>query len=724
MTKKRILLLGGTGAIGVYLVPELLKKGYAVDVTSRSGGRKGLRIKYIVGDAKDNSFLDDVLKNKYHAIIDFMGYSTDEFEQRVDRLLGSTDQYIFTSTYRVFSDKDKIITEKTPRLLDVSEDKEFLDTDEYALAKARSEDLLRASGKSNWTIVRPSITYSKNRFQLGVLESEVFVKRTLEGGLVPFPQEMLHRKTTMTWAGDVAKMIASLALNPKAYGEDFNVVTSESRTWLEVAEIYKKAINLKLKEVNLDEFMEIYPQKYQVIYDRMFDRVMDNSKILKILNLKQSDLMNLDEGLSKELSEFTKKPVFKDFNNNLYSRLNALTDSGGIKLAKKLKPRTRLKRLRSKLRPRTRLKSLKHRLRPRTRLRAAKERIVTGLAVRANAQKDGLIVTMASNFNYGNIIQRYALKTYLKKKDLNFDNVSIRGWSDEIDQAPFVETKRFVAQYIGGEEFSAERHQGYRNYVVGSDQVWRNWWGSWEEFSLYFLEFLGDAETNRIAYAASFGVDSLEQAKIDSEQVKLIRPLIRKFNAISVREKSGVKLVKQLAKSQSIKPVVVLDPVFMLRADDYSALIDSSSSRQSDIPSVFCYILDDSKEKTGVIKKIAKTKNSDPMVINPQNDKKYEPVELWLKGFRDSDIVVTDSFHGVVLSVVNNREFIVIGNEERGMARFISVLEMLGIGRDRLVLDTKAFDYDKVEAIDWPLVNKRLEKLRKESGDWLLDSLR
>lgn len=723
MVKKRILVLGGTGAIGLYLVPELIKKGYSVDVTSRQGGRKGLRLNYIAGDAKNDSLLDDVLKNKYDAIIDFMQYSTDEFKQRVDKLLNNTDQYIFTSTYRVFSDKDTIITEKTPRLLDVSRDKDFLGTDEYALAKARSEDLLRASGKSNWTIIRPSITYSKNRFQLGVLESEIFIKRTLEGGLVPFPQEMIHKKTTMTWAGDVARMISSLVLNPKAYGEDFNVVTNESRTWHEVAEIYKKAIGLRLKEVDLDEFIGIYPQKYQILYDRMFNRVMDNSKILNISKLGQDSLISLDEGLSKELSEFTNRPVFKDSDSNLYTRLSALTDSSSIKLAKKIKPRTRINYLRRKLRPRTRLKNLKNRLRPRTRARAVEELITTKLALRANRKKDGLIITLTSNFNYGNIIQRYALKTYLKKRGFDFDNVSIRDWSDEIDQEPFVETKKFVSQYIGGKEFDAKRHQGYKNYIVGSDQVWRNWWGGWDGFSKYFLDFLGDSETNRVAYAASFGVDSLEQAKINSELAKLIRPLIRRFNAISVREKSGVKLVKQLAKSQSIKPVVVLDPVFMLNVGDYSSLIDNSDSKQSDIPKVFCYILDESNEKTSIIKKIAKTKKSDFMVINPQNDKKYEPVELWLKGFRDSNIVVTDSFHGVVLSVVNNKEFVVIGNEERGMARFVSVLDMLGISSSRLVLDLKTFDYGKLEPINWTLVNNRLDKLRKVSGDWLLDAL-
>ena len=67
------------------------------------------------------------------------------------------------------------------RLLDVSHDSIYLKTDEYALAKARQEDILRKSGKNNWTIIRPYITYSESRLQLGVLEKEAWLYRALKG---------------------------------------------------------------------------------------------------------------------------------------------------------------------------------------------------------------------------------------------------------------------------------------------------------------------------------------------------------------------------------------------------------------------------------------------------------------------------------------------------------------------------------------------------------------
>ncbi|MDR0788802.1 MAG: NAD-dependent epimerase/dehydratase family protein, partial [Bifidobacteriaceae bacterium] len=214
---KKILLIGGTGAMGVYLLPELLKQGYQVDITTRrhinSHDIDDNNTKYITGNAHDISFLQEVLNNNYDTIIDFMVYSTEEFANRVNLLLENTSQYIFLSTYRVFANEDKIINENSPRLLDVSKDTEYLKTDEYALTKARQEDIIKNTQYNNWTIVRPSITYSKARFQLEVLEADTVIYRSLKNKKVVLPRELSQKYTTMTWAGDVAKMIAGLVLN-------------------------------------------------------------------------------------------------------------------------------------------------------------------------------------------------------------------------------------------------------------------------------------------------------------------------------------------------------------------------------------------------------------------------------------------------------------------------------------------------------------------------------
>src|SRR5690606_29311751 len=128
-------------------------------------------LRYLVGDGHDAEAISAILtQNRYDAVVDFMDYTTAEFKERYGLLLDNTDQYIFLSSYRVYADSE-VLNEKSPRLLDVSSDDDFLATDDYALRKARQEDMLVGSGKSNWTIVRPGITYSKQKFQFGPLEA-------------------------------------------------------------------------------------------------------------------------------------------------------------------------------------------------------------------------------------------------------------------------------------------------------------------------------------------------------------------------------------------------------------------------------------------------------------------------------------------------------------------------------------------------------------------------
>jgi len=177
-----------------------------------------------------------------------------------------------------------------------------LATDEYALKKARQENILRESQYKNWTIVRPTITYSKTRFQLGTLEANTLIVRAFYKCPVILPQDMLCKQTTMTWAGDVAKMISRIVLKRKTFCEDYNVCTAEHHSWKEVAEYYEKLIGLKIISTSLDAYIEVLCNKYQILYDRMYNRIMDNSKILKTIGMRQEELMTLFDGLAKELS--------------------------------------------------------------------------------------------------------------------------------------------------------------------------------------------------------------------------------------------------------------------------------------------------------------------------------------------------------------------------------------------------------------------------------------
>ncbi|NLB40755.1 MAG: hypothetical protein GX815_00555 [Clostridiales bacterium] len=133
-----------------------------------------------------------------------------------------------------------MITEASPRLLDVSQDKNYLGWEEieYSLYKARQEDVLRASYFGNWTIVRPAITFSKFRYQLVTLEANVVIHRAMNKLPVLLPEEALPVQGTMSWAGDVAKMLSRLILNSRAYKETYTLATSEHNSWQEIADYY------------------------------------------------------------------------------------------------------------------------------------------------------------------------------------------------------------------------------------------------------------------------------------------------------------------------------------------------------------------------------------------------------------------------------------------------------------------------------------------------------
>lgn len=313
----RILILGGTGAMGSHLTKILSDSGKDVVVTSRSRcGSRG-SVEYRKGNAKDLNFLNDILKEKWDAIVDFMIYSTEEFNERLNLFLDSTSQYFFLSSARVYDGEDEI-TEESPRLLDASFDKEFLSTDEYSLKKARQENLLHQSNRFNWTIIRPYITYSERRLQLGTLEKEDWLYRAINGRTVVFSEDIKNHLTTLTYGFDVATGIASLINNDEALGETFHITNRNPVKWNKILNIYLEVLNNSLGfrpgviYQDLDDFLTWNHGKYQIIYDRLFDRDFDNSKINKFINTE--NFLEVQNGLRKCLTDFLEDPKFKQIN--------------------------------------------------------------------------------------------------------------------------------------------------------------------------------------------------------------------------------------------------------------------------------------------------------------------------------------------------------------------------------------------------------------------------
>lgn len=325
MKGKKILVLGGTGAMGQYLVPALAERGAAVTVSYINDVVKPPPVpgvKYVEGNAKDVSFLRELLKEGFDAIVDFLVYPTRDLIHCLPFLTENTDHYIYLSTYRIYDNKEIPIKETSPRLLDSTEDIFLKNSDDYSIYKARGENILHALPRKNWTIIRPAITYSLFRNQLVTLEAAFTVGRAFQNKKTALPLSAKNIQGTMTWAGDVAQMIKGLLFNEKAMGEAYTVATAEHHSWGEIADYYKDICGLESVWVDDEDYIDMTIKimgydpfygrlaRYQLIYDRLFDRIIDNSKILGATGMKQEELMPLYKGLELEINRCPKDHDF------------------------------------------------------------------------------------------------------------------------------------------------------------------------------------------------------------------------------------------------------------------------------------------------------------------------------------------------------------------------------------------------------------------------------
>lgn len=313
----KVLILGGTGVIGRSLSRHLYDRCDRIVLTSRKKHADSSKIKFVQGNAKNASFMSTLLEEHWDCIVDFMVYTTKEFEDRVDALLAATDHYVYLSSCRIFADSKAPIHEKSPLLIDVIEDRDFATSDVYPLAKARQERFLFKNKRQNWTIVRPYITYGFERLQLGVLEKEGWLYRALVGNTVMFSHDILDKTTTLTHGDDVALSIAEIIGNSATLGEDFNIIGRDSQRWESIVSIYKKALNgygykLRMKMLPLESFVRCHNGRYQVYYDRIYNRNFDNKKLNQLVNTE--DFIAMDEGLKESISKFLEAPKFLEIN--------------------------------------------------------------------------------------------------------------------------------------------------------------------------------------------------------------------------------------------------------------------------------------------------------------------------------------------------------------------------------------------------------------------------
>lgn len=251
--------------------------------------------------------------------------------------------------------------------------------------------------------------------------------------------------------------------------------------------------------------------------------------------------------------------------------------------------------------------------------------------------------------------------------------------------------------------------------IVGSDQVWRPDYV--DEIQDYFLEFAIDFDVKRIAYAASFGTT---ENKFSDAQLVRCGNLLSMFDAISVRETSGIDLIHK--NVWNVKPVTcVLDPTMLLPADIYENII--KDLKKSD-GGLFCYVLDTNDNNLSAIYNLSrKLKLRINQISDIQKGRAVLPsVEEWISNIYNADFVITDSFHGMIFSIIFNKEFAVFVNQDRGSDRFYSILSKLGI-EDRIFNSADCISCLASNKIDWKMVNYKIKILRDKSIVFLTNAL-
>lgn len=285
-----------------------------------------------------------------------------------------------------------------------------------------------------------------------------------------------------------------------------------------------------------------------------------------------------------------------------------------------------------------------------------------------------------------------------------------------------------TAKIYPNKQAMKELNQFCKMFVVGSDQLFND--GLYNNFGRWCtLDWVQDNK-KKIAYAASFGHDHIWSPE---ETRAEMAHFMQRFDAFSVREESGVEICE---KEFGVTAQWVLDPVFLCDPAYYRELAD-----QSDQPIasnyVGAYILDPTKEKSNILRYIAKKKKLDPMIytemLYQQKDMNDFDLPVQFGGLIEdrlaniihSDFFVADSFHGICFAILMKKNFVAIVNEKRGKSRFESILGLLGL-KDRLISDLhdlKKKDYLLKEAVDYKAVYNILENEKTRCKNWLQAAL-
>lgn len=280
-------------------------------------------------------------------------------------------------------------------------------------------------------------------------------------------------------------------------------------------------------------------------------------------------------------------------------------------------------------------------------------------------------------------------------------------------------TRRYTTQKSLEEFVSKERLDAV---IVGSDQVWR-----WEIMGYnYFLDFIRKGTARKYAYAASFGLSHWESQELDVKQVKL---LLKEFDAISVREQSGVLICERLF---DVPAQLVVDPTLLFDSDYYEGVFLYNRPRKSS-HKVVSYILGEENLETSLeisqwaesqglgYRELYWTRVGYPALKKGTNSFFHLSVEDWLDEIRNAEYVITNSFHCMVFSILFRKKFVVLNHASGGSDRIRTLLSALQLKHRFFISSDDFYQVKKTldTSIPYDEVEERIHAYRRESLSFL-----
>lgn len=317
--------------------------------------------------------------------------------------------------------------------------------------------------------------------------------------------------------------------------------------------------------------------------------------------------------------------------------------------------------------------------------------------------------------NYGANLTAYAIQQLIKDSIL-INNLQ---WRETIISKPYNFHLNFAKKYLKTSN-NYQKVQDFLNlnnksntFIVGSDQVFRPIYTN-QMLDKYLLDFVGE-NAKKIAFSASFGVDKEKFLQENSsETIEHMKTSLKSFDFISVREKSGVEICKDIF---NVDAEWIIDPVFILDESNYDKLIKNSTKDFSN--KIVSYVLDTNQEYENAHKYLSKKYNLEVIELANSN----ESIENWLAAIKNCKFLITDSFHGMCFAIIFNKPFICLSNKQRGASRFESILEMLGIEDQSINNINEIYEKDCIFKRDYEKVNQRIEEERQRGLDFLKKAL-